>query len=45
MTYAFYDDAGKVVRFVDYPAVGAEPYPPSHYTLPLDHPDWDEPLF
>lgn len=34
-----------MVRFVSYPAEGALPYPPEIYTLPKDHPDWDEPLF
>ena len=43
--YAFYDEEGDVVRIIDHPAEGALPYPPDHPTLPLDHPDWDNPLF
>lgn len=43
--WAFYDEEGDVVRILDHPAEGALPYPPDHYTLPKDHPDWDEPLF
>ena len=43
--WAFYDEEGDVVRILDHPAEGALPYPPDHYTLPLDHPDWDNPLF
>jgi hypothetical protein len=45
MTWAYYDDVGEVVRFIDYPAVGAEPYPPPHPSLALDDPEWDNPLF
>ena len=43
--WAYYDEEGDVVRILDHPAEGALPYPPPPYTLPLDHPDWDEPLF
>ena len=43
--WAYYDEEGDVVRIIDHPAEGALPYPPEIYTLPLDHPDWDNPLF
>ena len=43
--YALYDEEGNVVRYFDYPAEGALPYPPQATQLPKDHPDWDEPLF
>jgi hypothetical protein len=43
--WAWFDEEGNVVRLFDYPAEGALPYPPPHYTLPLDHPDWENPLF
>ena len=43
--YALYDEEGNVVRYFDYPAEGALPYPPQVPQLLKDHPDWDEPLF
>lgn len=43
--WAWYDDDGNPIRFFDYQAEGASPYPEPPATLPKDHPDWDEPLF
>ena len=43
--WAWYDDERTPIRFFDYPAEGALPYPPQVPQLPKDHPDWDEPLF
>ena len=43
--WAFYDEDGSVIRYIDYPAEGALPYPPPIAQLPSDHPDWDNPLF
>ena len=43
--WALYDDDGKVVRYFDYPAEGAMPFPPQHETLPVDDPEWHNPLF
>lgn len=43
--WAWYDDEGTPIRFFDYPAKDASPFPEPPETLPKDHPDWDEPLF
>ena len=43
--YALYDEEGNVVRYFDYHAEGALPYPPDHPCLALNDPEWDNPLF
>lgn len=43
--WAILDDEGEPVRYFDYPAEGAVKYPPYPAQLPLDDPEWDNPLF
>lgn len=43
--FALYDEEGNVIRFLPYESQGALPYPLPVSTLPIDHPDWDSPLF
>ena len=38
--WAWYDDEGSVVRLFDYPAEGAESYPPMPKQLEPDDPEW-----
>lgn len=43
--WAWYDDEGVPVRFFDYPADGASPYPEPPAQLDKDDAEWHEPLF
>jgi len=43
--WAMLDDEGVPIRWFDYPAQGAEMYPPMPKQLDENDPEWDNPLF